>query len=242
MARKKVPFEIREINIATTQRLASTIRETSGFTRKLLEAHFGIGSESPFGGKTGTQWKRYEEGERTIQLAEGRDQMAREAFLLGWLPDEPPSYLEELGAWGSLGTLMARKAAGEVITAEEVAEDRKRWLDWSRTREKTKESERKSLGRFVARVVRDITALDAFLCSIDRKGHDYWAVDLPDRDVVVDYLGNIETVDGASDLLDKLNEVMRLVQTIELKVLHEFAADMIPPNPISHYEEFESTS
>lgn len=242
MARKTTPAEIREMNITATQRLASTIREHSGLKESALEGHFGFGADSPFGGKTGTHWKRYEQGKRTIQMAERRDQMAREALLQGWLPNGIPTYLDERWAWGSLRGLMERLAAGESITAADVAEDRKRWLDWSRKRNSNKQRETKALRRLVARVQRDMTALADFLDSVNGDGHDYWDVVLPDRDVVVDQLGNTQTIDGAADLGEKMDEMKRLVQTIELKVLHEFSADMIPPSPIPVCEGSEPTN
>lgn len=228
MARKALPPEIRQMNITATQLLASVIRRCSKMPPHKLEESLGIGGEGHGEAKSGMQWRRYQRGERTM-CPEQRDRVARKALLRGWLPaDRPPLFGDERVAWGSLQRLLERHMSGEEITPAIVAADQVQWRAWHRARRQMMGRERKSLLRLTLRLAEDATALMTFLGRIDGAGHDYWTVDLPEREVE-DEIGNIETIDGATDMLAKLDEVRKLVQIIELKVLHEFAAEMIPP-------------
>lgn len=228
MARKRTPAVERYYLVEATRLLARSIRSASKLTPAELEERLGIGAEGAATARSGNQWRRYERGVRTLD-ADARDRLARNALRLGLLPLRVPMFLNELYAWGSLRRLLLDSRFGWLPSESAITSDRKAWSAWHQRRRIRKARERQCLALRAERVRRSVQGFLTFLAGIDGRGHDDWEVELPDRDEVVDALGNVETLSGAAQFLKMLSEVERLVATVRLSVFHGFAADVVPP-------------
>lgn len=227
MARQAQNERERELRLHGTRRLANLIRERSGLSAAELEERFGMAGSSFMPAAPGMRWRRYQRGERAMP-AEELDRVARQALLEGWLTT-PPMFADDLYAFGSLIGLFLNNSdsAGHDRIAVQV--DRIKWKAWYDQRRLSKEREAARLKASISRLNAAVFEMQTLLRSINGTGYDGWDVDLPDQDVEVDELGNIETETGCHQYLALLREVQRVTGTIKLSVLEGFAADLVPP-------------
>jgi hypothetical protein len=181
------------------------------------------------------RWRRYQRG----GLDEGRampfeelDRVARQALTEGWLTS-PPVFVEDLYAFGSVSELMSNQVGPSGPDRIAVQVGRIKWKAWYDHRRAMKERETRRLKASIRKLDKAVCELQSLLRSIDGTGHDEWDVDLTEREVEVDALGNIEPEGGQAQYLTMLRELRRVSATLKLSVLQGFAADLIPPRSAS---------
>lgn len=226
MARQAQDARERDLRLRGTQRLTNLIRERSGLSAADLEVRFGMAGSSFMPAAPGMRWRRYQRGERAMP-AEELDRVARQALVEGWLT-ATLIFAEDLYAFGSLSGLLSDRSglAGHDRVAVQI--DRIKWKAWHDHRQMSKAREATRLKSLTRKLAVAAAELHALLESLDGTGYDSWGVDLPEQEIEVDALGNIEPVSGEAQYLRMLRELQHVTATIKLNILDGFAADLVP--------------
>lgn len=213
-----------------TMELTGLIRTNTGMTPREIEELTWMSGSTFNRSSPGMRWRRYESGTRSMSLPE-LDRLARFALVSGWVNlDSETVNLKAFFGMGTLRNLYRQVQAGKTLTPELIEADKRQWLTWyeRRRRQQIKVSNRvKILSKAMVALSHDlIQEMDRSVTS--GGGYDFWTVDLPDQDIEVDALGNMETLTSAEQFRRLIQQVQDLAMTVKLESMHRFASDWVP--------------